>query len=90
LFFANLSPSLVEVHHHAVTDLGIQGLSLPAQPRDSPSSIAKPVRPIEFSFWVAVPFVNLFLVLAVVLGVIYGKAYANGTFASTSLLQPGQ
>jgi hypothetical protein len=44
------------------------------------TDIAKPVRPSEFSLWVAVPFVNLFIILAVALGVIYLKAYANGTF----------
>ncbi|KAH8731942.1 hypothetical protein GQ44DRAFT_735638 [Phaeosphaeriaceae sp. PMI808] len=46
--------------------------------RDSPSSVAKPVRPVEFSLWMAVPFVNLFLILAIALGIVYGKARVNG------------
>lgn len=49
------------------------------QRQNSPTSIAKPVRPIELSLWMAVPFVTLFLALAVALGVIFDKAYANGT-----------
>jgi len=47
--------------------------------RSIPSKIAKPVRPVEFSLWVAIPFVNLFVGLAVVLGILYGKAYTKGT-----------
>lgn len=50
--------------------------------RDSPSSIAKPVRPVEFSLWVAFPFINLFVALAILLAVLYGKAHANGTSLS--------
>lgn len=46
--------------------------------RDSPFSIAKPVRPKEFSLWAAFPFINSFVILAVLLGVIFGKAHANG------------
>jgi hypothetical protein len=44
------------------------------------TDIAKPVRPLEFSLWVAGPFVNLFVILAIALGVIYAKAHVNGTF----------
>ncbi|KAF1847953.1 uncharacterized protein K460DRAFT_363968 [Cucurbitaria berberidis CBS 394.84] len=46
--------------------------------RKTPTAIAKPVRPVEFSLWVAFPLVNLFIVLAVALGVIYMKARVNG------------
>jgi hypothetical protein len=49
------------------------------QRRNSPSSIAKPVRPTEFSLWVALPFVGGFILLAIALGVLYDKAHANGT-----------
>lgn len=49
-------------------------------PRQSmPMDIAKPVRPLEFSLWTMFPSVNLFVILAIALGVIYKKAYANGT-----------
>jgi hypothetical protein len=48
------------------------------QRRDSPTSIAKPVRPIEFSLWIAFPLVSLFVALAVVLGIIFAKARAKG------------
>ncbi|EAT81729.2 hypothetical protein SNOG_11230 [Parastagonospora nodorum SN15] len=52
-------------------------VSSTGQRRDSPSSIAKPVRPVEFSLWVAFPIINLFVALAILLGVLYGKAHAN-------------
>ena len=70
--------SIVEIGHSPDT-LSIsqvpESLSLR---QNTPKDIAKPVRPVEFRLWVAFPFVNLFIVLAVLLGVIYMKAYANG------------
>jgi hypothetical protein len=75
--------SLVELTSSEIVTAESQVSGTLGTRRDSPTSIAKPVRPIELSFWVAVPFVNLFVVLAVVLGVIYGKAHINGTVSST-------
>jgi hypothetical protein len=40
---------------------------------------------VEFSLWVAFLFVNLFVVLAITLGVLYGKAHVNGKSLSTLL-----
>jgi hypothetical protein len=74
--------SLVELAHGEITTIGNQALGTLGTRRDSPTSIAKPVRPLELSLWVAVPFVNLFVALAIVLGVLYGKANANGTVTS--------
>ncbi|KAF2871297.1 hypothetical protein BDV95DRAFT_607554 [Massariosphaeria phaeospora] len=48
----------------------------PLQPRNM--EIAKPVRPVELSLPVAVPFVGLFVLLAVGLGVLFFKAELNG------------
>ncbi|KAF2826872.1 hypothetical protein CC86DRAFT_445792 [Ophiobolus disseminans] len=48
------------------------------QALDNPASIAKPVRPIEFSRWVALPFIALFIILAVLLGIIYSLAHLQG------------
>jgi hypothetical protein len=75
--------SLVELAQSDVTAIGNQAIGTLGARRDSPTSIAKPVRPVELSFWVAVPFVNLFVALAIVLGVLYGKAHANGTVTNT-------
>jgi hypothetical protein len=47
------------------------------------TNIAKPVRPLEFSLWVAGPFINLFIILSIALGVIYAKANVNGNFPCT-------
>jgi hypothetical protein len=69
--------SIVEIDQCHVEDyVGNQPVA-PGVRRNT--DIAKPVRPSEFSLWVAVPFVNLFIILAVALGVMYLKAYANGT-----------
>jgi hypothetical protein len=46
--------------------------------RDSPSSIAKPVRPVEFSLWMAFLLVSLFLTLVITLGIVFIKAQASG------------
>ncbi|KAH7079533.1 hypothetical protein FB567DRAFT_124050 [Paraphoma chrysanthemicola] len=70
--------SIVEFAHGTVQSNTSQSTSPNAQRRDSPSSIAKPVRPSEFSLWWAIPFVNLFVILAVLLGIVFGKARANG------------
>jgi hypothetical protein len=37
------------------------GLTSATQRRDTPTDIAKPVRPIEFSLWVAGPFVSVLI-----------------------------
>jgi hypothetical protein len=75
--------SLIELAQTEVTTTGNRVTGTLGARRDSPTSIAKPVRPVELSFWVAVPFVNLFVALAIVLGILYGKAHANGTVTDT-------
>ncbi|CAE7185453.1 hypothetical protein HRS9139_07140 [Pyrenophora teres f. teres] len=42
------------------------------------ADIAKPVRPFEFSIWVAVLLVSLFTALVVTLAIIFAKAYVQG------------
>lgn len=50
-----------------------------SQPRrDTPTNIAKPVRPFEFSSWVAFPLVGLFVALAIFLALIFVKAQVQG------------
>lgn len=80
---ANLSFRLSEITHGDVTDSETGFVSSLGRRRDSPSSIAKPVRPVEFSLWVAIPFINLFVILAVLLGILYGKAHTSGTSVPT-------
>jgi hypothetical protein len=63
----------VDQHGPAATSI-----SALTQRRNSPSSIAEPVRPIEFSMWIVFPLVTLFVLLAVALGVISSKAKKNG------------
>ncbi|KAH7396348.1 hypothetical protein BKA66DRAFT_409716 [Pyrenochaeta sp. MPI-SDFR-AT-0127] len=69
---------ITEVVNAVDTEPGTQLLPTLGPPQHSPTDIAKPVRPREFSLWLAVPFVSLFLILAVALGVIYRKAHVNG------------
>ncbi|EUC44792.1 hypothetical protein COCMIDRAFT_97244 [Bipolaris oryzae ATCC 44560] len=47
---------------------------LPTQQRNTVTRIAKPVRPTEFSSWVAGPLVTTFLGLAIFLAIIFAKA----------------
>jgi hypothetical protein len=69
--------SIVEIEQNHVIDYtGNQPMALGRRNTE----IAKPVRPFEFSLWAAVPFVNLFVILAVALGVIHLKASVNGKF----------
>jgi hypothetical protein len=49
-----------------------------SQRQDISREIAKPVRPKEFSLWVFIPFVGLFIGSAIALAVIFVKARANG------------
>jgi hypothetical protein len=46
--------------------------------RDSPKSIAEPVRPVEFRMWMACLLVAIFVALSIALGVIFGKAQSHG------------
>jgi hypothetical protein len=64
--------------HSSAADPEIGTVNSLGPRRDSPSSIAKPVRPTEFSLWVALPFVSLFALLAIGLGIIFQKAQPNG------------
>jgi hypothetical protein len=86
--FVNINHSLSEITSNDVTDAEAGVISPLGPRRDSPSSIAKPIRPVEFSLWVAFPFINLFILLAVVLGVVYGKAHTNGKFENIHSLVP--
>ncbi|KAF1918845.1 hypothetical protein BDU57DRAFT_511601 [Ampelomyces quisqualis] len=61
-----------------VTDFENGPISSLQQRRDRPSNIVKPVRPLEFSLWLAIPVISLFSLLAIMLGVVYAKARANG------------
>jgi hypothetical protein len=72
--------SLSDITHADITEYELGPISSLQQRRDSPSSIAKPVRPLEFSLWLAIPVTGLFLILAILLGVVYEKARANGMF----------
>jgi hypothetical protein len=65
--------------HSSAADPEIGTVNSLGPRRDIPSSIANPVRPTEFSLWVALPFVSLFVLLAIGLGIIFQKAHANGT-----------
>jgi hypothetical protein len=56
------------------------GLTSATQRRDTPTDIAKPVRPIEFSLWVAGPFVSVLIALAIVLTVLFAKAHMQGIY----------
>jgi hypothetical protein len=75
----NIATRLVEITDGIVFDHEHQIISTLAQRRKSPTSIAEPVRPMEFSLWMAFLFVALFVTLVVVLGVIFNKAHDNGT-----------
>jgi hypothetical protein len=80
--------SIIEITHEIDVDPAIPATDTLGQRRHSPSSITEPVRPIEFTLWVAFPFVSLFVVLATLLGVLFAKAHFNGTicFEGSGLL----
>jgi hypothetical protein len=46
--------------------------------QDTPSNIAKPVRPVEFSIWTAIPLVSLFTTLVICLTIVFVKARVQG------------
>lgn len=71
--------SLLEVAYSEVVDFEDDIVDVVSPRRNSPTSIAKPVRPMEFSLWVASLFVSLFITLAVTLAIVFIKAHANGT-----------
>jgi hypothetical protein len=75
-----MSYSIIEVTHSDIHDSENDIIGVLEQRRDTPTSIAKPVRPIEFSLWMAFPLVALFTTLVVVLGIIFAKAHTNGMF----------
>jgi hypothetical protein len=56
------------------------GSPLLSQRQDTPKEIAKPVRPLEFRLFMAVPFVGLFILLAISLAVLFFKARPNGMY----------
>jgi hypothetical protein len=74
------------------------GSPLLAQRQDTPKDIAKPVRPLEFRLVIAIPFVGLFILLAISLAVLFIKARPNGMYTPVlassarthfSVLSPG-
>lgn len=56
------------------------GSPLLSQRQDTPKEIAKPVRPLEFRLFMAIPFVGLFILLAISLVVLFIKAQPNGMY----------
>jgi len=56
------------------------GSPLLSQRQDTPKEIAKPVRPLEFRLFMAIPFVGLFILLAISLAVLFIKARPNGMY----------
>jgi hypothetical protein len=50
----------------------------PTQRLNTPRNIAKPVRPKEFSLWMSIPFVGLFVGLGITVAVIFAKAQRTG------------
>jgi len=77
--------SIVEVGQATDT-----GSPLLGQRQDTAKEIAKPVRPKEFRLFMAIPFVGLFILLAVSLAVLFIKARANGKLipVDISLVDP--
>ncbi|KAF2626303.1 hypothetical protein BU25DRAFT_471860 [Macroventuria anomochaeta] len=49
-----------------------------SQRQNTSREIAKPVRPKEFSLWMSIPFVGLFIGLGIALAIIFAKAQVNG------------
>jgi hypothetical protein len=49
-----------------------------SQRPNSSREITKPVRPKEFSLWMSIPFVGLFVALAIALAIIFARARADG------------
>ncbi|CAO2647279.1 Nn.00g082010.m01.CDS01 [Neocucurbitaria sp. VM-36] len=63
----------------ATSDLeDLQSPMLSHSRRETPSNIAKPIRPLEFSLWTASPLVCLFIALAICLALIFVKAEMQG------------
>lgn len=52
----------------------------------SASSIAKPVRPAEFSLWASVTLLLSFLALAASLGIVFSKAHDHGKSVAHNVL----
>jgi hypothetical protein len=66
--------------------IGNDDWPMPATQRhDTPTDIAKPVRPIEFSLWVAGPFITVLIALAISLAILFTKAHMHGTTCSVIL-----
>ncbi|KAH4160234.1 hypothetical protein HBI80_083250 [Parastagonospora nodorum] len=70
--------SILEITQDDIANYGHGAIATLGQHRDSPKSIAKPVRPKEFSLWMAFVLITFFSALVVALGVVYAKALANG------------
>jgi hypothetical protein len=56
-----------------------------SQRQHTPSDIAKPVRPKEFTAWMAIPFLSLFIGLAITLAIIFAKARLQGMLSAILL-----
>ena len=81
---ANGRPSLVEISNNNDSDNEPRTSTISKERADIVSSIAKPVRPVEFSLWASVTLFLIFLALAISLGLFFSKAYKYGM----SLLLP--
>ncbi|KAF2125447.1 hypothetical protein P153DRAFT_425843 [Dothidotthia symphoricarpi CBS 119687] len=69
---------IIELDQAPDSDNESQVPTILSQRRDTLSDIAKPVRPVEFSLWVAFPVVSLFIGLAVLLVTVFVKARLQG------------
>jgi hypothetical protein len=63
------------------------GSPLLSQRQDTPKEIAKPVRPLEFRLFMAIPFVGLFILLAISLAVLFIKARPNGMYTFSASIE---
>ncbi|KAF2025483.1 hypothetical protein EK21DRAFT_103882 [Setomelanomma holmii] len=69
---------LVEVSGSPALNGQIQAVSPLNRRQRTTTDIAKPVRPKEFSLWMAIPFVSLFITLTITLAVVFAKARSQG------------
>ncbi|KAF2792711.1 hypothetical protein K505DRAFT_375878 [Melanomma pulvis-pyrius CBS 109.77] len=64
---------IIEVNHAMESEIPLLG-----QCQKPPKEVAKPIRPVEFRLLIAIPFVGLFIALAILLAVLFTKARSSG------------
>lgn len=74
----DLWSSIIEIGTPTDAVLAAQQPVTMSQRRNTPRDIAKPVRPVEFRLWTALPFVGLFIALSISLAVLFITAQVNG------------